>query len=97
MPYKVLISDEAQSDIEHSFLFYKDNVSKKVADNFIKDFRSSVKTISKNPFFRIRYDVFRAKSLKRYPFLIFFMVDDTQKTIVISRVFHTSQNPEKYP
>lgn len=97
MAFSTLIADEAKSDLERSFLFYNDNASKKVATNFINDFRKSVKVISKNPFFRIWYDEFRAKPMEKYPFLIFFIVDEVKKTIIISRVFHTSQNPEKYP
>ncbi|MBC7555349.1 MAG: type II toxin-antitoxin system RelE/ParE family toxin, partial [Chryseobacterium sp.] len=42
-------------------------------------------------------DEFRAVPLKKYPFLIFYLVDTEKKIIVISRIFHTSQNPEKYP
>jgi plasmid stabilization system protein ParE len=35
--------------------------------------------------------------MKKYPFLIFYMIDKDLRTIIIARVFHTSQNPEKYP
>ena len=70
---------------------------KKVADNFIKDFNKIRKTISENPYFKIWFEDFRAVPLKKYPFLIFFLVDEKENIILIARVFHTSQNPEKYP
>ncbi|WBX97000.1 type II toxin-antitoxin system RelE/ParE family toxin [Chryseobacterium gambrini] len=92
-----MISDEAKLDVEHSYLYYKSKVNKKIADQFFKDFEYSLKIISKNPFFKIWFENFRAKPMKKYPFLIFYMVNTADYIIIISRVFHTSQNPEKYP
>ncbi|WP_312422824.1 type II toxin-antitoxin system RelE/ParE family toxin [Epilithonimonas sp.] len=51
MAFKVIISDEAKSDLENSYLYHLENASKKIADNFIKDFRKSIKIISDNPHF----------------------------------------------
>lgn len=96
MAFKILISEEAQSDLENSFFYYKENVSKKVATEFLKDFRNSLKTIHQNPYFKVWYDDFRGKMMKKYPFIIFYIIDVKENTILISRVFHTSQNPQKY-
>ena len=46
MAFKVIISDEAKLDLENSYLYYRENASKKVADNVIEDFRKSIKIIS---------------------------------------------------
>ncbi|ANF49179.1 hypothetical protein A0O34_00790 [Chryseobacterium glaciei] len=97
MGYKIIISDEAKIDIEHSYLYYKTKVNKKVANQFFKEFKSSLNIISKNPFFKIWFDDFHGKPMKKYPFLIFYIVDRENLTIVVARVFHTSQSPEKYP
>ena len=32
MAFKVIISDEAKLDLENSYLYYRENASKKVAD-----------------------------------------------------------------
>ena len=97
MAFKVIISDEAKLDLENSYLYYRENASKKVADNFIKDFRKSIKIISDNLYFKIWFEEFRAKPLVKYPFLIFFSFDNKENIILIAKVFYTSQNPEKYP
>jgi len=97
MKFKLIISDEAKADVEHAYLYYRTKVNKKVADNFFKDFKSSLNTISRNPYFKIWFEDFHGKLMKKYPFLIFYTIDKNAKVIVISRVFHTSQNPEKYP
>lgn len=97
MAFKVIISDEAKIDLEYSYLYYRENANKKVADNFIKDFNKIRTTISDNPYFKIWFEDFRAVPLKKYPFLIFFSIDEKENIILVARVFHTSQNPEKYP
>lgn len=96
MVFKIIISDEAKTDLESYYLYYKTKANKKVADHFFKELRSSLKIISKSPFFKIWFEDFHAKPLKRYPFFIFYTVNITEKYIVIVRIFHTSQNPEKY-
>jgi len=97
MAFKVIISNEAKNDLEYSYLYYRENANKKVADNFIKECNNIRKTISENPYFKIWFDDFRTVPLKKYPFLIFFSVDKKENFILIARIFHTSQNPEKYP
>jgi plasmid stabilization system protein ParE len=94
MAFKITISHEAKIDIEHSYLYYQTKVNKKVANNFLKEFKTIIDVISKSPFFKIWFDNFRAKSMKKHPFLLFYIVDEKEKTIVIARVFHTLQNPE---
>lgn len=97
MAFKIIISDEAKIDLEHAYLYYQTKASKKVADQFFKAFRFSIDIISKNPHFKIWFDNFRAKPMKKYPFLLFYTIDEEQKIIVVARIFHASQNPEKYP
>lgn len=95
MAYKVYISDEAKLDIENSFLYYKSKVSDRVAKNFLTDFRTTLKIITNNPYFRLWYSNFRGKPMRKYPFVIFYLLDDVENIIVVSRVFHTSQNLHK--
>lgn len=97
MAFKIIISSEAKKDLEYSYLFYSERVNKSVAKNFIIDFKNSIKTLSKNPFFRIWFEDVCGKPLKKFPFILFYTIDESVKIIVITRVFHTSQNPEKYP
>ncbi|MCS3531958.1 type II toxin-antitoxin system RelE/ParE family toxin [Chryseobacterium sp. JUb7] len=96
MVFKIIISAEAKIDIEHSYLYYLTKVNTKTANNFFKDFNSCVNTISKNPYFKIWFEDFHAKPMKKYPFLIFYNINKEKKIVVIARVFHTSQNPKKY-
>ncbi len=35
--------------------------------------------------------------MKKFPFIVFYTIDEDLKIIVIKAVFHTSQNTDKYP
>lgn len=97
MSYKIIVTPDAIQNIDDAIAYYKHKASIKVARNFIEDYRSAFKDIQKTIYFQIFFDNFRGKPLKRFPHIIFYTVDETLKTIVIKAVFHTSQNPNKYP
>lgn len=97
MVYKIVISDEAKLNFQDQYLYYKEVANKKTADNFAKAFNSAIQAIAKNPYFQIWFDVYRALPLKGFPHLVFYYIETSKNTIVISRIFHTSQNPKNYP
>ena len=35
--------------------------------------------------------------MRKYPYLILFEIAEKEKEVLIKAVFHTSQNPDKYP
>jgi len=35
--------------------------------------------------------------LKKYPYLVFYKVDDTKREIIIKAIFNTNQDTSKYP
>lgn len=71
MAFKIIISDEAKTDLEHTYLYYRTKAGKRVADQFFKAFESSINIISKNPYFKIWFDDFRAKPMKNILFCYF--------------------------
>ncbi|CAA7196984.1 type II toxin-antitoxin system RelE/ParE family toxin [Chryseobacterium potabilaquae] len=97
MAYKVVITPEAAEDLEKAFLYYVDHVSNRVAKGFANDLKSTLLDIQKTLFFQIFHQNYRIKSLKKYPYIIFYTLDEVNKLILIKAIFHTSQNPKKYP
>jgi plasmid stabilization system protein ParE len=96
MNYKIIVSPIALQNIEDALEYYLDNVSKKVANDFLKDFRKTYKTIQKNPFFQFHDSKYRFLPFDKFPYIVFFIVDESAKKVFINAVFHTSQNPEKH-
>lgn len=35
--------------------------------------------------------------MKKFPYVVFYTIDEVIKVIIIKGIFHTSQNPNKYP
>ena len=90
MNYKIRISSLAKSHI-------KEEASLKVAQNFVKDYKQTLQKIKQNPFFQRYYKNFRGLPLKKYPYIIFFQVDENRKLISINAVFQGNQDIDKRP
>ncbi len=97
MDYNIEISNGAELDIEEAVFYYKRQASARIAQNFLKDFKARLKDIKCNPFYQIYYRDFRGLPLKKYPYIIFFQIDEENKVILINSVFQTFQNPNKRP
>lgn len=90
MNFKILILEEAKSDVRESIAWYK-NINPILSKRFANSFKNSVKQIKENPFqYQIRYDEVRVVLLRTFPYLIHFSIDN--ETIVIKAVFHTSRD-----
>ena len=90
MNFKIIILEEAKSDVRESIAWYK-NINPMLSKRFANSFNNSVKQIKENPFrYQIRYDQIRVVLLKTFPYLIHFSIDN--EIIVIKAVLHTSRN-----
>ena len=94
MDFELRISPKAIDEIENAFQYYL-TISEKVAYEFNDELAEILDRLELNPYFQIRYKEIRAIPLRVFPFLVFFSIEN--KIIYIHSVFHTSQNPEKYP
>ncbi|HAR74315.1 MAG TPA: plasmid stabilization protein [Flavobacteriaceae bacterium] len=97
MVYKVSISPIAKANIREAITYYKENATLKVAQSFLKDYEINVEMIRQNPFYNVYYKKFRGKPMKKFPYIIFYTLDEQQKIILINAVFNTHRNPTKYP
>jgi toxin ParE1/3/4 len=69
-------------------------VNKKVATQFLRDFRKVYKALQINPFYQYHDNNYRFLPFSKFPYIAFFIVDET---VLINAIFHTSLNPAKYP
>lgn len=75
----------------------KTTVSIKVAQSFKNELGVAYKSLAINPFYELRTQNFRAIPLKKFPYFIFYEVDEQRKEVKIVAIFNTSQSTEKYP
>lgn len=96
MGFKFKFLPIAESNIEEATDYYA-AISLKVLKNFNKQLDLTISRILINPYFQKRYKQVRALPLRKFPYIIFYEVDEEEKMIYILSVFCTHQNPEKYP
>ncbi len=97
MNYKVILSPVAKADIRQAVKYYTLKVSETVAENFLSELENAIKVIAINPFFQVYYKENRGLPMRKFPYIIIFKVDKPEQTVFVKAIFHTSQNPEKYP
>lgn len=97
MNYKIIVSSIASKNIEDALEYYFYKVSKKVALDFLKDYKKTYKTLQISPFYQFHDANYRFLPFDKFPYIAFFIIDESSRTVFLNAVFHTSQNPEKYP
>jgi plasmid stabilization system protein ParE len=97
MNYKIIVSPIALKNIEEAVEYYILKATKKVALDFLKDYKSIYKALQINPFYQFHDNNYCFLPFKKFPYIAFFIVDELSKTVFLNAIFHTSQHPEKYP
>jgi plasmid stabilization system protein ParE len=97
MSYNIILSPIAAKNLEDAIYFYKDLPDKKVVKKFILDYQKTLKALKTNPYFQFHDNYYRFLPFKKFPFVVFFIADEKSKTVFLNAIFHTSQNPKKYP
>jgi len=90
------LSPRAQNEIEDAIDYYE-LYSIDAPLNFISILNQTYKILEEKPFLRIRYKKVRAIKIRRFPYLLYFVVNETNKTLRILSCFHNKRNPKKRP
>ena len=96
MSYKIVLTPVAKQNIDDATAYYKNKVSAKVAKLFIDDYRKTFNDILKTKYFRFFFRDFRGKPMKKFPFIVFYTIDEELKVIFIKAVFNANQDDQKY-
>ena len=96
MAYRIIVNVRAQKEIEDAISFY--DLSSDVAPiNYIIALKEAYVSLKKNPFYRIRYKNVRTIKLRRFPFNLYFTVNEEQGLVIVHSCFHNKRNPKKRP
>jgi plasmid stabilization system protein ParE len=91
--YKVVLTLRARQDIQASIKWY--NVKQKgLGKRFYQFVKQAISTLHLIPFFQVRYSEVRCLKVKRFPYLVHYVIEDD--TIYILAVICTYQDPEKH-
>jgi toxin ParE1/3/4 len=96
MGFEIVISQRAQREIENAIQFYQ-MLSLNVPNHFISFLNDVYRSLEKNPFFAVRYKNVRAIKIRRFPYALFFTIDESKNRVRVLSCFHTKRNPQKRP
>ncbi|RDH80887.1 MAG: recombinase [endosymbiont of Escarpia spicata] len=92
---KLRYTDRAKDDVEIAFVWYEKK-RRGLGFEFLDCLEIAVKSILENPeMYKIYYSIFRGCVIRRFPFSVFYAVEDTE--IVVHSIFDNRQDPEKKP
>jgi plasmid stabilization system protein ParE len=94
--YKIIISPLAQKEIENAIDYYT-LYSENAPLNFIAAVSAAYAVLKLNPFERIRYKNIRAVKLKKFPYSLYFIIDENRNLVRILSCFHNKRNPDARP
>jgi hypothetical protein len=97
--YNILIEERAILEIDSASEYYASLPvnSKKIIADFLNEINQKINFLKINPNFQIKIKNYRSIPLRKFPFIIFFLVDESSKTVRILSIFNTHQNTNKYP
>jgi len=91
--YKLIILEDAVSELEYACLFYNNKVVG-LGLEFEEEVFTLLEFIKQNPLlFPIKFAHIHEAVLKRFPFVINYEISGKQ--IIVSAIFHVKQNPAK--
>lgn len=96
MGYSITVSPRALHEMETAIDFYALN-SNDAPKKFIAAIAQAYANLETNPNKRIRYKNIRAIALKKFPYLLYFVINKQQHTVRILSCFHYKRNPAKKP
>lgn len=96
MAYKISVSSVALKEIENAIDYYA-MYSIEAPLNFRIALNEAYKTLETDPFFRIRYSHVRAIKIKRFPYSLYFIIDENTHTIKVISCFHNKRDPNTRP
>lgn len=96
MVYKIIVSPRAQSEIIDAIDFYAVH-SVDAPNNFILQLQKGYEILAINPFFRLQYKSVRALKLKKFPYSLYYTIDEKNSCVRVLSCFHNKRNPSKRP
>lgn len=96
MTYEIVVSPRAQKEIENAIDYYA-LYSKDAPRIFISKVSDAYHVLQTKPFFKVQYKNIRALKINKFPYCLYFIIDEEKARIRILTCFHTKRNPKRRP
>ncbi len=92
MKCSLLFLPEVEDDVVNGYVWYEQN-TRGLGEEFLRMFYARAQEIPRNPLlYQTVYKGFRRCLLWRFPYAIYFKIDDQQ--VVVYGLFHCARNPD---
>lgn len=96
MKYEIIITDEADGDIEAAADWYEEKQSG-LGKKFVLSIKACLKMILRNPLsFATIYLKFRKANTKKFPYSLYYQVDELKQLIIVFAVIHSSRDEKAW-
>ncbi|MCF8298374.1 MAG: hypothetical protein K9J13_12580 [Saprospiraceae bacterium] len=95
MNYSLKIKQEVFLDIQDGIEWYNSQ-QKGLGRRFHNAVIKEYDTLRKTPFFQVRYDGVRCLPLKKFPYMIHYIVEEDKKKIIVLGVINTYKDHAKW-
>lgn len=94
MRYKIKLQTIAHTDLQKAKKWYREK-SETLAEEFKEEVNKEIDYIGEFPeHYQIKYKALRQSLVTRFPYAIFYLVEEEKRQVVIVAVLHTSRNPK---
>lgn len=93
MPYKLKIKPEAHQDIQDGIDWHNSR-QPGLGKRFHSAVKQEFKMLRESPLFQIRYEGVRCLPLKKFPYMVHFIVEEENKQIIVLGVINTHKKPD---
>ena len=90
--FKVRIRDTAFDDLQDAVDYYG-TINPNLGERFFSIFENALEIIQMNPYFQVRFDDIRSLPLHKFPYSIYFDVDQKRSIINVYAVVHQAADP----
>ncbi len=90
---RIILTQRARQDIQASIKWYNSK-QKGLGKRFHAFLKEAISNIENTPRFQVRYDDVRCLKVKRFPYLIHYIIED--ETVYILAIISTHQNPDEH-
>ncbi len=95
MNFKVKNLPEVEEDVKYALSYYS-KINNKLPAQFLDRLEEIKILLSTNPFFEIKYNDVRAISIKQFPYLTHFIINEKLNEVIILAIAYSKENPTNY-
>ena len=96
MTYQVITSPRAKKEIANALDYYN-LYSNETPINFINALEDCYHLLADNPFYRVSYKNIRVLKLKKFPYSLYFKVNEDRQVVRVLACFHNKRDPDRQP